>query len=125
MALCWQTRNCFSVKSPGVLRELIGFYPLVVELTSVNCVVCLITPSGGRGRDVEEHAAMCPGRNPRQVGLPGKRPLRLYSAKCCIHGGHLAGPRNSGVEVPVYLAPLQPQKQGSDSELTSLSRLYN
>jgi hypothetical protein len=82
----------------------------------VLCV--LIEPRGGRGRGVEEHTTMCPGRDPREVGLPGERRLRRYSAKCCKRGGHLAGPRNGGVQIPVYLAPLQPQKHGSDSELT-------
>jgi hypothetical protein len=78
----------------------------------------LIEPGGRRGRGVEEHAAVGPGRDPREVGPPGERWLRRYSAKCCKHRGHLAGPRNGGVQIPVYLAPLQPQKHGSDSKLT-------
>jgi hypothetical protein len=82
----------------------------------VLCV--LIVPVGGSGRwGVEEHATVCPWWDPREVGLPGKRWLRRHSAKRCKHGGHLARARNGGVPVPVYLAPLQPQKHGSDSKL--------
>jgi hypothetical protein len=71
-----------------------------------------------RGRCVEQHAAVCPGRDPRQIRLPGKRPLLGDSAKRREHGGHLARPRNSGVEVPVYLPPLQPHKHDQTSEFS-------
>jgi hypothetical protein len=82
-----------------------------------RCV--LVSSIGGGGRCVEEHAAVCPGRDSREVRLPGKRRLPRDSAESREHGGHLARPRDSGMEVPVYLAPLQPQKHGNTSELTS------
>jgi hypothetical protein len=78
-------------------------YPLAVELrmwTGKNkhghlmyrCV--LVSPIGGGGRCVEEHAAVCPGRDSREVRLPDKRRLPRHSAESREHGGHLARPRD-------------------------------
>jgi hypothetical protein len=147
MTLCLQTASVFNTNRvswapvrPSEQRlqdtdKMLIRVSSVLE-TSVNCLllssdniacfnndVCpvqsrLVERSCGRGRCVEQHAAVCPGRDPRQIRLPGKRPLLGDSAERREHGGHLARPRNSGVEVPVYLPPLEPHKHDQISELS-------
>ena len=76
----------------------------------------LISVRGCRGRDVEEHSAVSPGRDPGEIRLPSERFLPRVDPVSSEHGGHLARPRDCRGEVPVYLAPLQPQNKG---------RIYN